>query len=72
MTTGKRQPPLWLDMDFGGALARFAGTDPKEVTESMERSKVKKPPSRPLLGGVEVEQNLKPVRGRKRKPVPGA
>ena len=31
MTSGKRQPPFWLEMDFGEALARFAGADPKEM-----------------------------------------
>lgn len=34
MTTGKRQPPLWLDMDFMEALSRFAGADPKEAAEA--------------------------------------
>lgn len=43
MTAGKRQPPLWLDMDFAEALTRFAGTDPKEVTESVDRAKEEKP-----------------------------
>lgn len=37
MTTGKRQPPLWLDMDFGEALARFAGTDPKEIVAEPDK-----------------------------------
>lgn len=46
MTDQKRklEPPLKLDMDFSEALARFAATKPKEVAESVERSKTKKPP----------------------------
>lgn len=46
MTDDKRktEPPLKLDMDFLEALSRFAATDPKEVADSIERSKTKKPP----------------------------
>lgn len=40
----KQEPPLHLDMDFGEALERFARTKPKEVAESIDRSKRKKPP----------------------------
>jgi len=40
----KQEPPLHLDLDFGEALERFAKTDPREVVESIERSKKKKPP----------------------------
>lgn len=40
----KTEPPLNLDMDFGEALERFARVRPKEVAESVERSKTKKPP----------------------------
>lgn len=40
----KLEPPLKLDMSFSEALGRFARTDPKEVKESVERSKTKKPP----------------------------
>jgi hypothetical protein len=40
----KLEPPLRLDMDFNEALSRFVATDPKEVDESIERSKTKKPP----------------------------
>ena len=39
----KQEAPLFLDMDFEEALGRFARTDPKEVSESVERSKKKKP-----------------------------
>jgi hypothetical protein len=40
----KTEPPFGLDMDFGEAMERFFQTDPKEVAESIERSKQKKPP----------------------------
>ena len=40
----KLDPPLRLDMDFAEALNRFVATDPKEVDESIERAKVKRPP----------------------------
>lgn len=46
MTDEKKtvEPPLFLDMDFGEALSRFARTKPKEVQESIERAKQKKKP----------------------------
>lgn len=34
---------LYLDMPFGEALERFAGTKPKEVTTSVAKSKKAKP-----------------------------
>jgi len=40
----KLEPPLKLDMSFGEALDRLVGTDQKEVDESVERAKTKKPP----------------------------
>ena len=40
----KLEPPLRLDMSFGEALSRFVATVPKEVDESIERSKTKRPP----------------------------
>lgn len=40
----KTEPPLSLDMSFGEALGRFVTTDPKQVDESIERSKQKRPP----------------------------
>lgn len=45
MTEEKKtlEPPLFLDMDFGEALARFVQTDPKEVQDSIARAKQKKP-----------------------------
>ncbi len=44
--TGERKTgsPLKLDMDFGEALERFARVKPKEVAESVERAKAKRPP----------------------------
>ena len=48
---GKQEPPLHLDMDFGEALERFARSKPEEVTESIERSKQKKPPGTIAPGG---------------------
>jgi len=38
----KTEPPLFLDMDFGEALARFTQAKPKEVQESVDRAKQKK------------------------------
>lgn len=40
----KLAPKLRLDMDFGEALARFTQTKPKELVDSIERSKAKQPP----------------------------
>lgn len=40
----KLEPKLGLDMDFSEALVRFAQTDPKEVTNGIERGKERKPP----------------------------
>lgn len=40
----KLDPPLRLDIDFAEALNRFVATVPKEVDESIERSKTKRPP----------------------------
>jgi hypothetical protein len=41
---GKRklEPPLKLDISFDEALSRFVATEPKQVDESIERSKTKK------------------------------
>lgn len=46
MTEEKKtvEPPLFLDMDFGEAFARFTQTKPKEVQESIYRAKQKKKP----------------------------
>ena len=35
---------LFIDMNFGEALERFAGTKPKEVAVSIAKSKKAKPP----------------------------
>ena len=39
MTGKKLEKPLYLDMDFGEALARFGRTDRKQVEESIRRAK---------------------------------
>ena len=39
----KLESPLKLNMSFGEALSRFVTVDQKEVTDSVERSKTKKP-----------------------------
>ena len=35
---------LFIDMNFGEALERFAGTKPREVAASIAKSKKAKPP----------------------------
>lgn len=45
--TGKREKPFKLDMPFGEALARFAGTRPGEISSAMQAGK---------LGGMEPKQ----------------
>ena len=44
--TGERktEPPLKLGMDFSEALERFVRVKPKEIAESVDRAKTKKPP----------------------------
>ena len=44
MTTKKYDDKLFLDMPFGEALERFAGTNPKEVAAGIAKSKKAKPP----------------------------
>jgi hypothetical protein len=39
----KLDPPLRLEMSFEEAMSRFVATKPKEVDESIERSKTKRP-----------------------------
>ena len=60
MTAGKRQPPLWLDMDFAEALTRFAGTDPKEAASEPEKDATA--PSE--TAAVRVKDKAKPRRKR--------
>jgi hypothetical protein len=72
MTAGKRQSLLWLDMSFGEALGRFAGTDPREVTESEERSKERKPPGAGPPCGLEEPQKREPNERCRRKRPPDA
>lgn len=40
----KLEPTLKLNMSFGELLARLVQTDKKEVEESIDRAKTKKPP----------------------------
>jgi len=40
----KNEPLFGLDMDFGEALERFVRADPKEVAQSVKRSKQERPP----------------------------
>lgn len=58
-------------MNFAKALERFAGTDPKEVAENVERSKAEKPPGAESPGGQASKLKRGPGRGRVRKPRPG-
>lgn len=37
--TRKTEPPLYINMDFGEALGRFAQTKPAEVEELVKRAK---------------------------------
>lgn len=65
MTTGKRQPPLWLDMSFEEALGRFAGTDPKEAEENERAEAAKKRLSEGLVAEVPKKVG-RPTRKRNR------
>lgn len=40
--TDKREKPLFIDMDFGEALKRFAKTDKQEADQLVESTKRKK------------------------------
>ena len=42
----KLEPKLGLNMPFGELVQRLTQTDPKEVEQSVERSKQKKKPAR--------------------------
>ena len=74
MTEDKRkvEPALKLDMVFSEALSRFAATDPKEVADSVERSKTKKPPQEGTPRRLTREKYEKlPPTSPKRGPVSG-
>lgn len=46
--TPKPERPLYLDLDFGEALARYAQTKPDEVTPAPGQApKAARPPKRP-------------------------
>jgi hypothetical protein len=68
----KLEPPLKLDMSFDEALSRFLVTDPKEVAETIERSKTKRPPqdAPPPRRPARTKREA-PVSSRKRKPETG-
>jgi hypothetical protein len=68
----KLEPKLGLDMGFGEALERFIQTEPREVGDSIERSKKQKPPGDKPPGGLERKLRSEPVKGRRRKPSTGA
>lgn len=59
--TGKREKPLFLDMDFSEALERFTQAEPAEVQESIARAKKKRPPGDKPAGG----KSASPARERK-------
>ncbi len=63
----KTEPPLKLDMDFGEALERFARVTPKDVAESVERSKTKRPPEE-IPRGLERAERRVASPSRQRKP----
>lgn len=66
-TKKKTEPPLKLGMGFGEFLARALQTDPKEVDESIERAKQKKPPD-VSIGGPGRKERRVPSPNRQRKP----
>jgi hypothetical protein len=62
------EPAFGLDMPFDEALKRFIGTDPKEVDESIGRSKRKKPPGgkpRKPSGGNDQSESVISLRSRR-------
>lgn len=63
----KTEPPLKLDISFGELLTRALQTDPKEVAESIERAKQKKPPDT-MTGGPGRSERGGPSPNRQRKP----
>ena len=69
MVTRKYEERLFMDMPFGEALERFAGTKPKEVAASIAKSKKAKPPGGKLKPPDPVVKSHKVVRlADKRKP----
>ena len=48
----KHERPLFMDMDFGEALARYAQTKPDEVTPAAgQKKKASRPERKPKSGG---------------------
>lgn len=68
MTGKKTEPPFGLAMDFGEALSRFVATKPKEVVDSIERSKAKKPPQDAAPRRPARLEREGPPSGRNRRP----
>lgn len=64
----KQEPKLGLEMSFGETLERFLRTDPKEVAESVARSRTKRPSGDPILGRPTCRQRGELSPDRKRKP----
>ena len=70
MTGKKYEEKLFLDIPFGEALERFAGTEPKQVTASVAKSRKAKPPGGKLKAppdGITQSKNIVRLAG-KRKP----
>ncbi len=63
----KRQPPLWLDMDFAEALARFGQTDWVEVKDAEALALAKKaagaPTPRPMSLLLNLRSGVVPANG---------
>jgi len=64
----KTEPPLFINVKFGEALARFAATNPSELDENIERSKTKKPPRDIIPRRPALESDKLKLSNRKRKP----
>lgn len=60
--TRKTEPPLYIDMDFGEALARFAQTKPSEVEGLVKQAKQAK------VAEAAKAAPAKPQRPRRRSP----
>ncbi len=59
----KPEKPLFLDLDFGEALARFARTKPEEVEPAPgQKKKAARPALREAEDGLAVPASLRPKR----------
>jgi hypothetical protein len=61
------EPTMRLDMRFGEALERYAGTSPAEMHANIKRAKKKKPPGgkKRKPSGDAVAQNVVSLRDRR-------